>query len=285
MTRKILQRGFSARISVIFLALLMAACSRAEIEANFVPASDPWPRWKAHDDSSTAVIDHAAWDSFLAKYVVAEPSGLNRVAYDRVSLADKESLNQYIQSLELLEISRYRRSEQFSYWVNLYNAVTVRTILENYPVASIRDINDGFLSPGPWDRKLVRIEGQPVSLNDIESRILRPLWDDPRIHYVINCASVGCPNLEKTAYRPQGLESRLDQAARNYINNPRGVQFDNGALTVSSIYAWFEDDFGGSKTAVLMHLKTYATPSLKQRLETAGEIDGYEYDWALNGIN
>ena len=178
------------------------------------PKADLWDRWTAHDAASTATIDHSAWDSFLKAYVSEHPDGVTRIAYGQVSDADRRALDGYLRQMTETPISSFNRGEQFAYWVNLYNAVTVRTILENYPVASIRDINDGFLSPGPWDRKLVRVEGQPVSLNDIESRILRPLWDDPRIHYAINCASVGCPNLEKTAYRSQGLESRLDQTAR-----------------------------------------------------------------------
>ncbi|MDJ0950872.1 MAG: DUF547 domain-containing protein [Alphaproteobacteria bacterium] len=277
-----MRKGFSVPLPALLLVAGLAACSQAEIEANFVPASDPWPRWQAHDESSTASIDHSAWDRFLAEYVAADGAGLNRVAYERVSAADKNALLQYIRDLEAVEISRYRRSEQFAYWVNLYNAVTVRTVLETYPVESIRDINDGFLSPGPWDRKLVRVEGEDVSLNDIESRILRPLWRDPRIHYVVNCASVGCPNLDTTAYRAADLDARLDQAARAYINTPRGVRIRDGELVVSSIYAWFKDDFGGTQAAVLGHLNSYADPDLKQTLDRFDSIDGYEYDWALN---
>lgn len=186
--------------------------------------------------------------------------------------------------MQATRISSFNQREQFAFWVNLYNAVTVRTVLDHYPVASIRDINDGFLSPGPWDRPLVTVEGKSVTLNDIESRILRPLWDDPRIHYVLNCASVGCPNLEVAAYRGKGLNARLDAAARSYINNPRGVRVDGDRLVISSIYAWFEDDFGGSESAVLAHLKRYADPDLSRDLAQHGTIGGYDYDWALNDM-
>lgn len=279
-----LQKGPLAKAAMLLLLIGLAACTRAEIEAKFVPASDPWPRWRTHDESSTASIDHAAWDRFLASYVVPDGSGLNRVAYDRVSPDSKEALDRYIKGLEAIAISRHRRSEQFAYWINLYNAVTIRTVLENHPVPSIRDINDGFLSPGPWDRELVQVEGQSISLNDIESRILRPLWQDPRVHYAINCASVGCPNLDRTAYRAKDLDARLDKAAHGYINNPRGVRIRDGELVVSSIYAWFRDDFGGSKVAVLMHLKKHAAPTLKRELAAFDDIDGYAYDWTLNGL-
>ena len=264
------------------LALALAGCSKAKIEAHFVPAADPWPRWEAHDAAATASIDHGPWEAFLGRYLSRHDDGLNRVAYDKVTAADRQALADYIAGLEAVEISRHNRPEQFAYWVNLYNAVTVRIVLDHYPVDSIRDINDGFLSPGPWDRPLATVEGETVTLNDIESRILRPLWQDPRIHYVLNCASVGCPNLEDSAYRGKALEARLEAAAERYINNPRGLRIEQGALVVSSIYAWFEEDFGGSEAAVLAHLRRYAAPDLKQALSRHEAIDGYAYDWGLN---
>ncbi len=280
---RILRRNRAALVALVIAAAAIAGCSRAEIEAKFVPASDPLPRWAAHNESSTQSIDHAAWDQFLFRYVRTDPTGLNRVAYRKVTPEDNEVLANYVGTLERVQISGYRRAEQFAYWVNLYNAVTIRTVLDAYPVESIRKINDGFFSPGPWDRKLVTVEGQALSLNDIESRILRPLWDDPRTHYVINCASIGCPNLDGSAYRAAGLENRLDDAARRYINNARGVRIEDGELIVSSIYAWFRDDFGGTKASVLSHLKTYADADLKAALSGRTDIDGYEYDWDLNG--
>ncbi|MDJ0609264.1 MAG: DUF547 domain-containing protein [Kiloniellales bacterium] len=276
------RRRAASAIGGLAAALALGACSQARVEANFVPDSDPWPRWEAHDARATGKIDHSHWDDFLGRHVSTDESGLNRIAYDEVTPGDRAALDAYIASLEAIEISAHNRPEQFAYWVNLYNAVTVRTVLENYPVDSIRDINDGLLSPGPWDRPLVGVEGETLTLNDIESRILRPLWQDPRVHYVLNCASVGCPNLDATAYEGASLEARLDQAARSYINNPRGVRLEDGELVVSSIYAWFEGDFGGSEDAVLAHLGRYADPELKQALSDRGSIDGYAYDWALN---
>ncbi len=280
---RVLGHSRAALVAVVIAAAAIAGCSRAEIEAKFVPASDPLPRWAVHDEAATQSVDHAAWDRFLFRYVRTDPTGLNRVAYRKVTPEDRAALENYIGMLERVRISDYNRPEQFAYWVNLYNAVTIRTILDEYPVASIRDINDGFLSPGPWDRKLVTVEGQPLSLNDIESRILRPLWDDPRAHYAINCASIGCPNLEGSAFRGVGLENRLDAAARRFINNARGVRIEEGALIVSSIFAWFRVDYGGSEAAVLEHLRAYADADLKAALAGRTKIDGYEYDWGLNG--
>ena len=171
-----------------------------------------------------------------------------------------------------------------AYWINLYNALTVDTVLNHYPVGSIRDISisPGLFNRGPWDRKLVTVEGQALSLNDIEHRILRPIWHDPRIHYAVNCASLGCPNLANTAYDGSHLDAMLDAAARAYVNNPRGAAVHDGKLTVSSIYRWYEADFGSTDAGVIAHLKRYAEPPLAAALNGISAIADDHYDWRLN---
>ena len=121
-----------------------------------------------------------------------------------------------------------------------------------------------------------------MSLNDIEHRILRPLWQDARLHYALNCASLGCPNLLNSAYNADTIELQLDQAAMAFVNNPRGVSFTDGKLYVSSIYNWFRDDFGKSHTAVINHVKRYAAAPLKNTLADTTQIAGYRYNWSLN---
>lgn len=273
----------AAKSATVALALLVTACSQAEIESRFVPAADLWERWTPHNAQDIRTIEHAAWAYLLDKYIAADADGLNRFGYRSVTPSDRKLLADYIAYLESVPVTAYNRNEQFAFWANLYNAVTVRTILDAYPVESIRDINDGFLSPGPWNRKLTAVEGVKLSLNDIENRIMRPIWRDPRVHYAVNCASVGCPNLQKTAFTAAGLTQSLDSAARDYINSPRGVRIrPDGSLVVSSIYIWFEDDFGGSRETVLKHLQRHAGPGLKPRLTGASAIRAYDYDWSLN---
>jgi hypothetical protein len=174
--------------------------------------------------------------------------------------------------------------EQLVFWINLYNALTVKVILEHYPVESIRniDISPGFFSNGPWGKKFIKIENVKISLNDIEHRILRPIWKDPRIHYAVNCASIGCPNLQKFAFTAENVENLLTKAAKEYINHPRGVKVDDGELTVSSIYIWFSSDFGSSDIEILSHLKQYASPGLRIQLEDFNKISSHDYDWTLN---
>lgn len=257
------------------------ACAGA-LERLFAPKTDLWPFWD-HSGESTG-IDHAPWQRFLQAHVHTGDDGINRVDYAQITAAERSSLRDYISGLERIEIRGYRRDEQLAFWINLYNAATVSVVLEYYPVSSIRDISPGFLSFGPWGKKLLRIEGQELSLNDIEHRILRPLWREPRLHYALNCASLGCPNLQRDAYTPDNTQAMLDRAAREYVNHPRGVAIVDGELRVSSIYSWFREDFGSGEADVIKHLREYAQPELAAELAGFSSIDDDQYDWALNNM-
>lgn len=253
-------------------------------ERLFAPSADLWERWQAHDAASTAAIDHRPWDRLLKRLAVPGADGLTRFRYGAVNPRDRAALDGYIAALAAVPISTHNRAEQMAYWINFYNALTVQVVLDHYPVKSIRDIDisPGFFADGPWGKKLVTVEGQALSLNDMEHRILRPIWRDPRIHYAVNCASIGCPNLQTDAYTADNLETLLETGARDYINSPRGVSVSDGAITVSKIYDWFIADFGHDEKGVLAHLKKYAAPALRKQLTDIGEIDGVAYDWRLN---
>lgn len=151
------------------------------------------------------------------------------------------------------------------------------------PVSSIRDIRlGGLLSRGPWDGELIDIEGAPMTLNAIEHEILRPIWQDPRLHYGINCASVGCPNLHDKAFTADNVDGLLDQLAREYLAHPRGLKIEGDKATVSSIFQWFAYDFGNSEDAVIDHIAQYAPAEKAAKLQEIGEIDDTDYDWNLN---
>jgi hypothetical protein len=267
----------------LLLLFLAAAAVGGPLDKLFAPKSELWSRWAAHDAASNKRIDHTAWDRFLSTYVRRGRDGVSLVAYGRVSDTDRQSLNDYVADLSSLPISRYSRPEQLAYWVNLYNALTVKTVLDHYPVKSIRDIDlsPGLFAGGPWKGKQVEIEGQKVGLDDIEHRILRPIWKDPRIHYAVNCASIGCPNLQEQAYTAKNAQRLMDTAARNYVNHRRGVRISADRLVLSSIYAWFEPDFA-SDGGIIAHLKRYAASELAAKLEDFDAADDYAYDWRLN---
>src|SRR5918995_744949 len=198
------------------------------------PQADLWPKWQRHDAASAQKIDHGAWDRLLKKYLVApHPSGINRVRYGSVLPEDRKALKSYLETLQSLPISAYNRAEQKAYWINLYNALTVEVILSRYPVESIRDIgiSPGLFSRGPWDAKLLTVEGEKLSLNDIEHRILRPIWQDARVHYAVNCASLGCPNLQPTAFTAENTENLIEHW-REYADGPlvEALQSYSGGL-------------------------------------------------------
>ena len=270
-------------VLAVWLTLLPGLVSANALERLFAPKSEPWPRWEQHAESDTRQISHKAWDRFLKAHLARGEDGVARMDYAGVSAQDRTLLDDYISGLVSHEISGYNRSEQFAYWVNLYNALTVQVILDHYPVASIRDIDisPGLLADGPWRKQLVKVEGEPLSLDDIEHRILRPLWADPRIHYAVNCAAIGCPNLQSVAFTAENTEQMLEHAAIDYVNNPRGVSMDESGVTLSSIYNWFESDFTDTD-GVLNHVRKYAQPELLARLNGVDRVKGYAYDWALN---
>ena len=277
------------RNSWTLVPALALACCLAGSQALAAPAAELWPRWQKHDPASQRTIDHTAWQAFLERYVAADhPSGVNRFRYGAVTQADKSALDGYIAGLEKVAISTYGRNAQKAYWINLYNAVTIKVVLEHFPVKSIKDIRlssglfGGLFGGGPWKAKLATVEAEELSLDDMEHRILRPIWADSRVHYAVNCASIGCPNLQAEPYTAENLERLLDRGAREYVNHPRGVAFVDARLLVSSIYDWFQADFGGSSPTVVEHLRKYAKPALRKRLEGYGGSLDFHYDWSLN---
>ena len=183
-----------------------------------------------------------------------------------------------------MPIGTYNRFEQMAYWINLYNALTVRLVLDNYPIASIRDIGAGPrpLSGGPWGETLVTINGTPVSLNDIVHRILRPIWKDPRVHYALSCAAMSCPNLQPEPFTAEGLDHQLSKAAMAYVNNSRCVTMEDDKLELSSLYRWYRKDFGGTDSAVIHHLMAFADPPLAMSLQQFDVIASDGFDWRLN---
>lgn len=264
---------------ILILGLgLMSLAAQAQSKSD----ADLWARWKAHDGESTATIDNSAYDAFLKKYVVVHEDSPNGVRYDDVSDTDRDKLEHYIQQLEDIDIDHYNRHTQRAYWLNLYNAETIDLVLDHYPVDSIRDIG-GLFQHGPWQRKVLKVEDKKLTLNDIARRILRPIWPDSMTLYGLSCGAVSCPSLRQTAYTGSNVDQALRQNAEDYVNSPEGVRFDNSRLTISKIYAWYVDDFGGSTRSVLNHIRRFAAPSLSARLDAArGDIDDYAFDWSLN---
>ncbi len=237
------------------------------------------PEWRR--TGSGADPDHAPWDRFLAAHLSRGADGIARVGY-AAARRDLPALRAYIAALEATDPTALAAPAAMAYWINLYNAVTVALVLEAYPVDSIREVRGGLLNTGPWDVETTRVNGTALTLDDIEHGILRPVWRDPRIHYAVNCASIGCPDLAPRAYRSATLETMLEDGARAYVNHPRGARLDEGRLVVSSIYDWFQADFGGTESGVLDHLRHNAAAPLRSQLDGRSGYDDHDYDWSLN---
>lgn len=266
------------------LALTLGAC--ASIERLALPKPVLLSEDFALQTSERAErVDYAAYNQFLSRYWVEDASGIARVNYKAVSASDRADLVSFINGLQQLTPGNLTRDDRLAFWINLYNAQTIRVVLDDYPVSSIRKIKDGPFSIGPWNRRELAVNGVALSLNDIEHRIIRPSFNEPRIHYALNCAAVSCPNLAPEAWRGAGLEAALEAAERAYLADPRGVLIgDDGRVTVSKIYIWFREDFGDNEGEVLERLIAKSPASTRAALEARGRIDRYDYDWSLNEV-
>ena len=261
--------------------ILITACSGPSTEdtrANAVSAASPTtaasPAALSQSDSGALYAD------FLSKYI-SDEDGINFMAYGKVTDADHATLKTYIASLEAQGTAGMDDNQIKAFWFNIYNAKTIDVILDNYPLKSIRSL--GALNRGPWDKTLLNVKGKgEMSLNDVEHGTLRAEYNEPRIHYAVNCASYGCPNLKASVWRAETLEADLQAAAVAYVNHPRGVRVEDGKVIASKIFDWYKVDFGNNQTGMLNHFRQYAQGDLAAQLEGKTKISKFEYNWNLN---
>jgi len=270
-------RRTSGRLSVVLIALLLSSTVLAQ------PDLDLWSFWNQADESNAQEVNHQPWADILDEYLDDEDeSGVNLFNYSAVDEADHQKLKDYLVSLTQMDPRKLNKNEQFAYWANLYNALTVELILREYPVESITKIKPSFFKFGPWDMEITEIQGQIMTLNDIEHRILRPIWQDHRIHFAVNCASIGCPSLLGQPFLANTLERQLDDAAKGFISHPRGVEFKDGDLVLSEIFDWYQKDFGNNEAQMLKTISQYMPASLLQQVQSYKGRVSYQYNWQLN---
>ncbi|MEO8116486.1 MAG: DUF547 domain-containing protein [Bacteroidota bacterium] len=213
-----------------------------------------------------AGFSHQAFENILQKYVSA--SGV--VNYTGLK-KDEASLDKYLATLSKDAPSKsWSKNASLAFWINTYNAFTIKLILKNYPEKSIQDINNGK----PWDLQWINIGGKTYSLNNIENDIIRPQYKDPRIHFAVNCAAKSCPPLANKAFTENNINSMLDARAKNFINSNMNV-ISATAATVSKIFDWYKADFGN----VISFINKYSNV----KLNANATIDYKNYDWSLNG--
>lgn len=226
---------------------------------------------------ATGHVDNRIWAELLKKHVSD-----GRVDYDGFK-QDEAELDRYLAILSATDPGTLSHQHQFAFYINVYNAFTIKLILTRYPgINSIKEIGSFFSDP--WSRKFIPLNGFKVSLDHVEHDVLRNRFKDPRIHFALNCASKSCPPLSNTPYEGGTLEILLDEQTRQFINHPGNTFLKDNILYVSRIFKWFEDDFSGNP---LSFIRQYAENPLKQALDHAvagGDIhlEYLDYDWALN---
>lgn len=200
--------------------------------------------------------------------------------------SDSSDLDRYLDTLAGVTEAHFKqwsREEQIAYLVNLYNAETLRLILNHYPLKSIKDI--GSVLKGPWDQPVVRLFGETTTLNTIEHKILRKKYDEPRVHFALVCAARGCPPLRSEAYRADRLEEQFKDQGRMFLATAQKNSVDPARkeVSLSPIFKWFAGDFEKRAGSVLAFVKPYLPPDAASDLTEGGYKIRYTYyDWSLN---
>ncbi len=221
-------------------------------------------------------VDQGLYGDLLKKYVsngVVDYQGFKK---------EEAKLDQYLKVLEKTDTSALTRNEQVAFYVNAYNAWTIKLILSAYPdLDSIKDL--GSLFKSPWKKKIARIDKNVMTLDNIEHDILRPRYKDPRIHFAVNCASKGCPPLRSEPYQGDVLDEQLTEMTEVFINDPHRNRLEGKTLYVNSIFKWYSEDFNDDIVGFFIK---YARGGFKKKLKMHQkeiEIEYLDYDWSLNG--
>lgn len=235
--------------------------------------------------SRPPMFDHSAWNALLEAHVV---DGM--VNYD--AFAASHEFIAYLNALARTDPSNLPRHDQLSFWLNAYNAYTIRLINVHGERESIRNIDKsfGFLKAyGPWKEKIAVVGGHAYGLDEIEQDIIRPRFNEPRVHFALVCAAMGCPPLRSEAYVGERLDAQLDDQARIFLASPAKNRVDVSTRTVylSPIFVGFRDyikDFGGTERAVGRFIARYYADGPERRLLESGdfEVKQTNYDWTLN---
>lgn len=227
--------------------------------------------------AGTTPPSHQIWNQLVKVHV--KPDGM--VDY-KGFIRDKPKLEQYLKLLSDNAPDRktWSKSQQLAYWINAYNAFTVKLIVDNYPVKSIRDLGPELKIPlikDVWHYKFFKIGGVETSLDEIEHSILRKEFDEPRIHFAINCASVSCPPLLNEAFTAENIEAQLSKVATTFINDPSRNKISPDQAQISSIFSWFKGDFT-KNGSLIDFLNKYS----KVKLKPNAKISHLDYNWNLN---
>ena len=257
----------------------------ALLSADSITAGSPvYVGSKSHKSLSMDRIDHALWDALLNKYV--DDDGMVDYQAFKKSTVDTKKLDRYLIILSAAdERVQASRDARLAFWINAYNAVTIRGILREYPTSSIRNHTARLFGYNIWSDLKLYVGGKAISLEEIEHERLRKM-NEPRIHFAIVCASMSCPRLLSNAYQIQTIEQQLEANSKDFFRRKQNFRYDqNGKrFYLSSILNWFDEDFGDSQAEILKTIsKWLPSQSAKVAAKAGGVGVRYiEYDWSLN---
>ena len=267
--------------NIIFASLFIlatAGCSQANQSKNAIKDSLN-ERATESVDSGTDLsnpVDHSAWDALLKKHV--NEKGL--VDYKGM-IADSLALNKYLDmlSVNVPDKDVWTDAAQLTYWINAYNAFTVKLIIKNYPVKSIKDIAGGipFVNT-PWDVKFIEIGDETYDLNNIEHGIIRKQFDEERIHFALVCAAISCPPLRNEAYTADRLNDQLNDQARTFFNDSSKNKIAQDKASISPILKWYGGDFKDKAPSLREYVNQYSKVQINQGVD----VGFTDYDWSLN---
>jgi len=258
----------------VFSLLVLCLMS---ISAHAAPKAELIPFWNDYEPNSGLKMNHGAWDAILKKYVAVEhPSGVNRFRYSEVTDQDKKSLDEYLEFLQRMDPRQLNHDRKKAYWMNFYNAAIVQIVLDKEPGSTIRDVS------GLWKKKRFEVTMQEMSLDDIEHGVIRPFYNDPRVHFGFTPATIGSGNILPVAFTHENIERLLDQNTRDFFSkSDRGMLVDGKTLRISTIFRWYKDDFGGSKENIKAFIKKYVPAEVASKIDQTTRIT-YQYNWKLN---
>ena len=214
---------------------------------------------------------HKTWDNLLKKHV----SSSGKVNYEGF-VKDKDELLKYIKELQSFykDVSSWGKNKRLAYWINIYNAVTVKLITDNYPLKSIQDLNGGKA----WDLKLIDLGGVSYTLNVIENKIIRPKYNEPRIHFAVNCAAKSCPKIMNRAWTEDNIERYLAKQTKAFVANSTENNISINKVELSKIFDWYKADFGGNNTKLIEFINKYSDVKVNDN----ATVTFKEYNWELN---
>ncbi len=228
---------------------------------------------------------HAGWTRLLERHVEVD-GGVGSVDYDGLA-AERPALERYLAALSSVtpdEFAAFSADERLAFLINAYNAFTVQLVLDHQPIDSIKDIGGWFRSP--WKRRFFELLGGERHLDDVEHGMIRPWFQEPRIHFAVNCAAVSCPPLQPEAYVADRLDTQLERATRRFLRDARRTRFDGsrGRLELSAVMDWYRDDFerDGDTLGAFVAARI-AGGADEGRAIAEAHIRFLDYDWDLNG--